>query len=168
MNVRINGFDCEKDIRNECKIKRINKTDIFYSLYDSKNSDFYNIKYMMPNYTSPIICIDWIETDLLYRYMGLGKSAIKEFCDNNSASNIIIAEIGYLYNRDKLYSLSANKYPFNRDTKDLFSKQIYYLESLGFKDTGIINDSYRGIFIYQSELAKPILMTMIQCDHGLY
>lgn len=156
------------------------KTKIYYWLSNT-NSDTFDFSEKLSAFHNPntiIVYIRWVETYSLYRYRESAKKEFKNFCDINSVSGIVIAEPGYIKlpmtieeatipgeqvtigGYEHLYTL-FRPLEMTRDEKEEVAKQIYFLEMLGFKDTGYRSACGNNIYIYKSDLSKKYLMNLI-------
>lgn len=163
------------------------KVDIYFSLYNTNDSNFdfaEELSYFNPN--TNILYIRWVEIGNIYnRYRGIGKEQFQKYCDSNSQSGIILAEPGFvrcpvaekdinpgeqipirpeLIPMDVLY----RPYIIRSGDKEAFAKQIYFLESLGFRDTGFKSSCDNNIFIYRSKISEKYIMNLIKNEHNLY
>lgn len=163
------------------------KVDIYFSLYNTNDSNF-DFAEELSYFNNPdtnILYIRWVETYNIYRYQGIGREQFKKFCDAYSQSGIILAEPGFIKSvivaqeevevgeqltiMGKGYDTIDVLYkPYNLkgNDKDEFVNQIYFLESLGFRDTGYRSSCDNNIFIYRSEISERYIKTLIRNEHN--
>ena len=157
-----------------------NKIDIYFGLSNT-NSDTFEfaeeLSHFCPKDTS-IVILRWVETDNLSRYRGLAKEEVKRFCDLNAAAGVVLAIpgyvkapaqiseavkpgeqisiLGYEY-RDVLY----RPFELTNPNREVFAKQAYFLESIGFRDTGYKGVDGNNIYIYISDSSKKYITRLI-------
>ena len=175
---RINGYTLP--LVNFKKQTR-DKVDIYYSISNT-NSDTFDYAETLSCFfksNTPIIYIHWAETPIIYRYRGLTKETIKKFCDFESITGIVLAEPGFIRTPAKIFKetkpgeqisiiqeynytdILYRPYKLSNSDREEFAKQAYFMESIGFRDTGYKSVCGNNIFMYRSELTREYITRIL-------